>query len=150
MSRKTAREIALHLIFEMDFTGQRHSAVLAKRLSGESFEEFASEAELYAVPPDERDSAFIRRVTAGVDEHLTELDTYIERYSVGWRFSRISRIVLCIMRLSMFEVLYMPDEVPPASSINEAVEFAKKYDSPEAAAFINGILGTFSRKEVAQ
>jgi N utilization substance protein B len=46
----------------------------------------------------------------------------------------------------MFELLYMP-EVPVKSSINEAVRIAKKLDSAEAPAFINGILGSFVRGE---
>ena len=98
---------------------------------------------------DERDAAYIRRVTSGVSQHLEELDTYIERYSLDWKYGRISRIVICILRLAMFEILYMQD-VPNATAINEAVGLAKRYDTPEAAAFINGILGTFVRKEVAE
>ena len=40
----------------------------------------------------------------------------------------------------------MPD-IPPAASINEAVELAKAYDEPETVSFINGILGSFMRQE---
>lgn len=149
MSRKTARELALHLIFEMDFTGESCDSLLRKRLDSENFSAFAGEDPLYQSFPDERDAEYIRRVTSGVSQHLVELDTYIERYSVGWKFGRISRIVACMMRLSMYEILYMPD-VPDSVSINEAVELAKRYDTPEAASFINGILGTFVRKEVSE
>ena len=135
------------MIFEMDFTGEACAPLLQKRLEPDSFAGLSKEDKLYQTLPDERDAAYIRRVTSGVGQHLAELDTYIERYSVGWKFGRISRIVACIMRLSMFEILYMPD-VPPSASINEAVELAKRYDTPEAASFVNGILGTFVRKEV--
>lgn len=147
MSRKTARELALHIIFEMDFTGENCASLLSKRLNAEAFSELSGEDRLYQTFPDERDTAYIRSVTAGVERHLAELDTYIERYSVGWKFGRISRIVACILRLSMYEILYMPD-VPDSVSINEAVELAKRYDTQDAASFINGILGTFVRKEV--
>ena len=147
MSRKTARELALHIIFEMDFTGESCDTLLEKQLDADHFTDLAGEDRLYQTFPDERDAAYIRRVASGVGSHLAELDTYIERYSVGWKFGRISRIVACIMRLSMYEILYMPD-VPDSVSINEAVELAKRYDTPEAASFINGILGTFVRKEV--
>lgn len=149
MSRKTARELALHLLFEMDFNGYESTGLLESRLDAERFRELAEEDRLYAALPDERDTAYIRRVTEGVNAHLAELDTYIERYSVGWKFGRISRIVACILRLSMFEILYMQD-VPDSASINEAVELAKRYDTPDAASFINGILGTFVRKEVTE
>ncbi|MCX7615706.1 MAG: transcription antitermination protein NusB, partial [Clostridiales bacterium] len=71
---------------------------------------------------------------------------YIEKYTKGWNCNRISRISTSIMRISMYEMLYMPD-IPDSASINEAVELAKEYDSPEAATFINGVLGTFYREE---
>lgn len=137
------------MIFETDFTGEASGPLLQKRLEPDNFAGLSKEDKLYQTLPDERDTAYIRRVTSGVLQHLAELDTYIERYSVGWKFGRISRIVACIMRLSMFEILYMPD-VPASASINEAVELTKRYDTPEAAAFVNGILGTFVRKEVAE
>jgi len=47
----------------------------------------------------------------------------------------------------MYEVLYMPD-IPDGAAINEAVELAKRYETPETVSFINGILGSFSRKEI--
>ncbi|MBE6935334.1 MAG: transcription antitermination factor NusB [Ruminococcaceae bacterium] len=149
MSRKTARELALHLVFEMDFTGGDSATLLDRRLGAEGFQALSQEDKLYQTMPDERDQAYIRRILTGIDQHLVELDTYIETYSVGWKFGRISRIVACIMRLAMFEILYMPD-VPSSVAINEAVELAKRYDTPDAASFVNGILGTFVRKEVTE
>ena len=50
------------------------------------------------------------------------------------------------MRVSMYEILYMQD-VPNAAAINEALEIAKGYETPEVVSFINGILGSFVRKE---
>lgn len=137
------------MIFEMDFTGEESGPLLEKRLEPENFTALSGEDKLYETVPAEQDAAYIRRVTAGVSQHMAELDTYIERYSVGWKFGRISRIVTCILRLAMFEILYMQD-VPNSAAINEAVELAKRYDTQEAASFINGILGSFVRKEVVE
>ena len=53
------------------------------------------------------------------------------------------------MRVAMFEILYMQD-IPNSASINEAVEIAKKYETPETVKFINGILGTFVRQELPE
>ena len=50
------------------------------------------------------------------------------------------------MRVAMYEVLYMAD-IPEGVAINEAVQIAKKYESPEVVKFINGILGSFARGE---
>ena len=49
-----------------------------------------------------------------------------------------------MLRVALYEILYMPD-IPAAASINEAVELAKGYDEPETVRFINGILGSFMR-----
>ena len=54
-----------------------------------------------------------------------------------------------IMRLAMYEILYMP-EIPNGAAINEAVEIAKKYETPEVVRFINGILGNFVRNEAVE
>ena len=48
----------------------------------------------------------------------------------------------------MYEMLYMPD-IPNAAAINEAVEIAKNYETPEVVSFLNGILGSFARAEFA-
>ena len=54
-----------------------------------------------------------------------------------------------IMRVAMFEILYMPD-IPHGVAINEAVEIAKKYEAEEVTKFINGILGSFLRGEIKE
>ena len=90
---------------------------------------------------------YIKNLVIGISEHSAELDGYIEKYAVGWKFGRISRTAAAIMKLAMYEVLYMPD-IPDNAAINEAIELAKRYEPPETVSFINGILGSFSREEV--
>ena len=81
-------------------------------------------------------------------EHAAELDADIEKYAKGWRFERISLVASAIMRVAMYEMLYMAD-IPAGVAINEAVEIAKKYETPETVKFINGILGSFVRAEIS-
>ena len=85
----------------------------------------------------------------GVDEHAAELDGYIAKYAKGWNFARIPLVASAIMRVAMYEILYMPD-IPNGVSINEAVEIAKKYETPETVKFMNGILGSFVRQEISE
>lgn len=80
----------------------------------------------------------------GVAEHGPELDQYIAQYSKNWNFARIPLTAAAIMRVAMYEILYMP-EIPAAAAINDAVEIAKKYE--KVVSFINGILGAFVRAE---
>ena len=85
----------------------------------------------------------------GVADHAPELDGYIAKYAKGWNFARIPLVASAIMRVAMYEILYMPD-IPHGASINEAVEIAKKYETPETVKFINGILGSFVRQEISE
>ncbi|MCI9332207.1 MAG: transcription antitermination factor NusB [Oscillibacter sp.] len=149
MVRNTAREIAIHLSYELSFTDKTVDALLSQRLTAESFAELAEEEDLYREVPNAKQVAYIRRLVSGVREHGAELDGYIEKYAKGWRFSRIPLVASAIMRVAMYEVMYMPD-VPNAAAINEAVEIAKKYETPETVKFINGILGSFSRQELSE
>ncbi|MGN0964857.1 MAG: transcription antitermination factor NusB [Dysosmobacter sp.] len=149
MTRNTAREIAVHLSYEMNFTDQPIDQLLDQRLTNEQFAALAEEDALYTEAPNVKQDAYIRRLVKGVAEHAAELDTYIAKYAKGWSFARIPLVASAIMRVAMFEILYMPD-IPNGASINEAVEIAKKYETPETVKFINGILGSFVRRELPE
>ena len=58
----------------------------------------------------------------------------------------MNRVAVAIMRVAMYEVLYMQD-IPNAAAINEAVELVKHYEELEVVSFVNGILGSFVRGE---
>ena len=146
MIRNVAREIAMHLSYELSFTDLSAEELLNDRLSANRFDQLAPEYEVYGKLPGPSQQAYIRKVVKGIAEHSYELDQYIEKYAVGWKFERIPLVASAIMRLAMYEVLYMP-EIPNGAAINEAVEIAKKYESSDVVRFINGILGSFVRKE---
>ena len=147
MTRNSAREIAVHIIFALGFDNRSAQEVLEAELNKERFRELAEELPLYEQFPNEKQEKYIRTLVQGVFAHGPELDDCISRYSVGWAFARIPRMAAAIMRTAMYEVLYMPD-VPNAAAINAAVEMAKKYEPVEMVSFVNGILGTFVRTEV--
>jgi N utilization substance protein B len=149
MTRNTAREIATHLAYELSFTDLSLQDFLDQRLSAENFADLSPECGLYDDMPNAKQEDYIRRLVSGVAEHAAELDGYIENYAKGWRFDRISLVASAIMRVAMFEILYMPD-IPAGVAINEAVEIAKKYEEPDTVRFINGILGSFARQEVKE
>lgn len=149
MVRNTAREIAIHLSYELSFTSKQIDALLDERLTKEAFAVLGEEDALYQEVPNAKQAEYIRRLVKGVDEHAAELDGYIEKYSKGWKFSRIPLVASAIMRVAMYEILYMQD-IPNGAAINEAVEIAKKYETPEIVKFINGILGSFVRQEISE
>ena len=147
MTRSSAREIAVHLAFALGFSNRTADELLAVSLTRENFEQLKEEDPLYNEFPNEKQRRYITELVKGVDAHGPELDGYIAKYAVGWSFSRISRTAAAVMRVAMYEILYMP-EIPAGAAINEAVEGAKRYETPETAAFINGILGSFVRGEL--
>ena len=146
MTRNTAREIAAHLSYELSFTDKTVEELLQERLTSEAFAELAEEDPLYTEAPNAKQVAYITRLVTGVNEHAAELDGYIAKYAKNWKFSRIPLVASAIMRVAMYEILYMQD-IPNGAAINEAVEIAKKYEDEKVVSFINGILGAFVRAE---
>ncbi|MDR1669151.1 MAG: transcription antitermination factor NusB [Oscillospiraceae bacterium] len=146
MTRIAAREIAVHMVYALDFSPEL-SELTEERTSPEFYLRLSGEDELFDSPPGAEERRYITELVAGVDEHLAELDGYIEKYAVGWQFARIPRVAVAVMRVCMYEVLYRPD-VPNAAAINAAVELCKKYEETEVTAFVNGILGSFARREL--
>ena len=149
MTRTTAREIAMHCSFSHGFLKRTVDEILTERLSQETFEAWKDEDEIYSEFPDKSYRSYIEALVRGVGEHGPELDQYIGKYAVNWKFERIPRTATAIMRVAMYEILYMPD-IPNGAAINEAVEIAKKYEEPKTVAFLNGILGSFVRAEFAE
>ena len=149
MVRNTAREIAIHLSYELSFTDKTVDELLDQRLTADTFATLAEEDALYAEAPNAKQAEYIRRLVKGVEEHAAELDGYIAKYAKGWSFARIPLVASAIMRVAMFGILYLPD-IPNGAAINEAVEIAKKYETTETVKFINGILGSFVRQEIGE
>ncbi|MDE6107351.1 MAG: transcription antitermination factor NusB [Oscillospiraceae bacterium] len=145
MTRSNARELAVHLIFEQGFSEASADELLEGALKRSVFETLEGEP-LYAEFPNQAQRAYIEQLVRGVEAHRAELDGYIEQYAIGWRLSRLPRTVVAILRVCMYEILYMQD-VPNAAAINEAVEMTKHYEESELSSFVNGILGSFVRSE---
>ena len=142
MTRTSARQLAIQLSFA---AGSGSDLRPEEFFDEEYFYTLPSEDNLFSEMPDEAQKRYICSLVNGTREHQEELDAIIARYSQRWKLSRISRTALCVLRCALYEILYMPD-IPPAASINEAVELAKSYDEPETVSFINGILGSYMRE----
>ena len=152
MTRGNARELAIHLIYGREFTGEEPEQVVASRLDKEYYAKLSQENEVYTDRPSRAQMAYIDNVVSGVANRADELNDIIGKYSIGWDVSRISRLARTTMQLAIFEILYVED-VPTGAAISEAVRITKIYDGEETGAFVNGILGSFARSlttEVSQ
>jgi len=144
MTRANARELAVHLIYGRVFTGEEPEKVVSVRLDKEYYTQLSEENDIYAERPSRAQLRYIDTVVAGVANREEELNAQIQKFSIGWDVSRISRLTRCILQLAIYETLYM-DDVPVGVAVSEAVRLAKKYDSSDTGSFVNGILGSFAR-----
>lgn len=144
MTRSDARELAVHLIYAHEFSGDDPQDLIAMRLAKGYYAKLSDEVELYAERPSSAQRAYIDRVVAGVTSRIAELDELIGKFAIGWDISRISKLTRSILQLAFFEILYIED-VPTGVAISEAVRMAKLYDGDDTGAFVNGILGAYAR-----
>ena len=144
MTRANARELAVHLIYGRDFTGEEPESVVSTRLDKEYYPALSQENDVYSERPSRAQLGYIDRVVSGVANRGEEINAIISQYSIGWDISRISRLTRSILQLAIFETLYLED-VPAGVAVSEAVRLAKKYDGDDTGAFVNGILGAFVR-----
>ena len=144
MTRGNARELAVHLIYGREFTGEEPEKVVSTRLDKEYYPQLSVENEIYADRPTKAQVRYLDTVVSGVANRQDELNAIIQKFSIGWDVTRISKLTRCIMQLAIFEIQHMED-VPTGVAISEAVRLAKKYDTPETGSFVNGILGSYAR-----
>lgn len=145
MGRREAREIALHLVFELSFKQFHDDELVTDRLEQSVMDSLAGDVALYAGELTETQKKYIRDTVMGICEHYQELDEAISAHSKNWNTNRLSHMTKSVLCLALYEMRYT-DDVPVSTAINEAVELAKKYESKEAASFINGVLGGAARE----
>ena len=109
MTRSNAREIACHLVFEMNFNQTTAGEALELLMDDSYYPSLAKESEIYEEKPDARQLAYITDIVQGVQAHRQELEGYITKYSVGWQLGRIARMAVAIMEVCMYESLYVED-----------------------------------------
>ena len=89
--------------------------------------------------------AFTEELVHGAIENIEAIDKEILSHADNWKFERIAKVDLSILRLAIHELLDRTD-IPPIVSINEAIELGKIFSNPESKRFINGILDQMKNK----
>ena len=124
MNRKTARENAFILLFE-----------LASKNDETAEEIYDKAVNIRALETND----YVKLVFFGVNENLRAIDECIEKSLVGWKSARLSVVSKAVIRLAVYELMFMSD-IPAKVSINEAIELSKKYDDEKAYMLVNGAL----------
>jgi N utilization substance protein B len=126
--RRHARECAVQLLFQLDLNpSDKLDAV---------FKMFWT---LNDKGTDPQVRKFTEQLTRGVQEHRAEIDATIKKCADNWDIKRMGVIERNVMRMTIYEMLHCPD-IPPAVSINEAVDIAKFFGSAGSGKFVNGVL----------
>jgi len=130
--RRLSREMGLKVLFQIDLVSTNIEEVLKY-----TFED--------GVFPDEV-KEFTLILVKGVTGNLSEIDKAINDYTNNWSLERITNIDRNILRMAIYEILYLKN-IPKSVSINEAVELAKKYGTKSSSSFVNGVLGKIDKND---
>ena len=133
MSRRKARELALQVLFHIDFTGGDPAEVTAA-VYGMQEEE---------IPDSVND--YVKWVVTGTLSRKDEIDLLISELARDWKLERMGGVDRAVTRMAIYEIKFGEDKVPPRAAVNEAVELAKHFGSDESGRFVNGILGSLVR-----
>lgn len=126
MSRKKARDNAFKCIYELEFDNEKNIEKLLEFCYLEN--ENQSDEKKY-----------IDEVVSGVNKNIEKIDSIILSKLKNWSMDRIAKIDLAILRLSIYEIMYM-DDIPVKVTANEAVELAKLYGNNDSKSFVNGVI----------
>ena len=122
MKRRTAREKALQALFQIDVSSTEPSAAIEHVLEGEQNDEY------------------LTKLVNGVIDHLDEIDQLIKANLEKWSLERLATVDRNLLRIAVFELKYVHDDVPEKVVLDEAIEIAKLYGDHQSSKFINGVL----------
>jgi N utilization substance protein B len=130
-TRRKSREFVLQMLFQADMGKQTSDEV--RRTFWREHDGVAEEAREFAEE--------LFRVAM---DRSVEVDALIERHAQHWRMDRMAAVDRNVLRGAVAEMMAFP-ETPRAVVINEALEIARRFSSPESVQFINGVLDSVGR-----
>lgn len=131
--RRQSRIIAMQMLYQIQLTA------LPVKLVMERFWQSHDTAAKFR--------PFAEQLVEGTTAHLAAIDAVLQNTSKNWKLHRMPVVDLSILRCTTYEILYISD-IDPATSINEAIEIAKSYSTPDSPKFINGVLDSIGKKHV--
>ena len=137
--RRKSREFAVQILYEIEMKGSDPKSVLDLYKKGQAkelreFEGMSDDAQKFGM-----------ELLDGTYRNRKEIDELIERHSLHWKLARMAVVDRNILRLAVYELLYLHD-VPTNAILNEAIEIAKKFGTEDSSAFINGILDKVAKE----
>ena len=134
-ARRKGRIIAFQSLYRFDLAGASVQELLDfSWMDGERAEKMSPET-----------LAFARLLITGSVENLPAIDDIIRSQLENWDFSRLNRVDLALLRMSVYCLLHQSD-IPPTVTIDEAVDISKTYGTADSYRFINGVLDGVRKK----
>ncbi|MBZ5629571.1 MAG: transcription antitermination factor NusB [Acidobacteriia bacterium] len=130
-SRRKSRELLLQMLFQCDM-GKQSAEHVGKSFWAER-DDMDDEVRGYAED--------LFRVAA---DRAEEIDRLLEKHAMNWRMERMAAVDRNVLRAAVAEFFGKP-QVPKVVIINEAIEIARRFSTPESVNFINGVLDSVAR-----
>lgn len=132
MNRHDSRLAAVQGMYSWDLSGQKD---VAAAISFNWMENTSDD-----------DLVFARHILGGSLENIEQIDSLVKSHlAPNWDFSRLNKVALAILRISIFSILYQK-EIESPIIIDEALEIAKSLGAEDNCKFINGVLDTISKE----
>ena len=129
-ARTKARKRALDVLFESEVRGLELDGTLEDRVAAQE-------------PPVKE---YTVELVRGVTDHRDRIDSLLSSYSEGWTLDRMPAVDRNVLRLGVFEILYV-DDVPDAVAVTEAINLVRDLSTDESPSFVNGVLGNIVRNK---
>ena len=130
-SRRQSRIVAMQMLYQIHLTAEPIQLVLEKFWQSQ---DISTELRPFAL-----------QLVEGTTSNLETIDAELQATAKNWKLHRMPIVDVSILRIATYEILYI-DEIDAATSINEAVEIAKSYSTPNSPKFINGVLDNIRKK----
>jgi N utilization substance protein B len=131
-TRRKSRELVLQMLFQEDMGKQ------SPELVRQSF--WAQRQDV-----DEEVRGFAEDLFRVANDRLEEIDGLIGKHAQHWKMERMAAVDRNVLRGAVAEFLGYP-KTPRAVVINEAIEIARRFSSPESVTFINGVLDSVGKE----
>jgi N utilization substance protein B len=139
-SRRKGRILAFQALYSWDLVySQTGKAVIPEGLLDFPWLENEKKASF-----DDEMLAFSRLLVTGAAENIAVIDDMISRHLKNWNISRLNKVDLAILRMSVYALMYQTD-MAPSIVINEAIGISKEFGTDDSYRFVNGVLDSIHR-----
>jgi transcription antitermination protein NusB len=127
-ARGKARKRALDVLYAAEMRGEQPLEALERVISD----------------GDGPTNAYTSTLVHGVAEHRVRIDELLTSYAQGWTLARMPAVDRNVLRLGVFELLYVED-VPDGVAVSEAMNLVRDLSTDDSPGFVNGLLGSIVR-----